>query len=42
MEILGHGREAAPGMLTRMNGLFGVCAGILFTWFSVFGCQSRN
>jgi ABC-type transport system involved in multi-copper enzyme maturation permease subunit len=42
MEILGHGREAEPGMLTRINGMFGMCAGVLLTWFSAFGCQSRS
>ncbi len=42
MEALGHGREAEPGMLIRMNGMFGVCAGLLLTWFSAFGSQSRS
>ncbi len=42
METLGHGREAEPGMLFRMNGLFAVCAGAVLTWFSAFGSQSRS
>ncbi len=42
MEILGHGREAEPGMLFRMNGLFAVCAGVVLAWFSAFGSQSRS
>lgn len=42
MELLAHGREAEAGMLFRMNGLFGVCAGLVLTWFSAFGSQSRS
>jgi ABC-type transport system involved in multi-copper enzyme maturation permease subunit len=42
MEIMGHGREAEPGMLFRMNGLFGLCAGVVLTWFCAFGSQSRS
>ncbi len=29
-------------MLFRMNGLFGICAGLVLTWFSAFGSQSRS
>ena len=42
MELMGHGREAEPGMLVRMNALFGVCVVLTLTWFSAFGSQSRN
>ncbi len=42
MELMGHAREAEMGMLFRINGLFGLSAGLLLTWFCVFGCQSRN
>ena len=42
MELVARGREAEVGMLFRMNGLFGLSAGLLLTWFSAFGSQSRN
>ena len=42
MELMARGREAAVGMMFRMNGLFGLSAGLLLTWFCAFGCQSRN
>lgn len=42
MEALGYGREVEPGMMFRMNSLFGVCAGFTLTWFSAFGSQSRS
>lgn len=42
MELMGHGREAEPGMLFRINGLCGLCAIMLLIWFSVFAAQSRS
>jgi ABC-type transport system involved in multi-copper enzyme maturation permease subunit len=42
MEFMAGGRETEVGMLFQMNGLFGLCAGLLLIWFCVFGCQSRN
>lgn len=42
MEGLGHGREVDRGLLLKTSLLFGACAQLLFAWFCVFGCQSRN
>ena len=42
MEGMARGREAEVGMLFRVNGLCGLCVGLLLTWFSAFGSQSRS
>jgi ABC-type transport system involved in multi-copper enzyme maturation permease subunit len=42
MELLAHGREARVLFLLKTNLLFGMAGLALFTWFCVFGCQSRN
>ena len=42
MEIMTHGREARILFLFKTNLLCGMAGLVLFTWFCVFGCQSRN
>ncbi len=42
MEVMGHGREMPVLFLFKTNILCGISAMILFTWFTVFGCQSRS
>ena len=42
MEFLSRGREAPSMFLLANNALFGMAALVLFTWFCVFGCQSRS
>ena len=42
MEFMTHGREARVLFLLKTNLLFGMAGLVLFTWFCVFGCQSRN
>jgi ABC-type transport system involved in multi-copper enzyme maturation permease subunit len=42
MELLTHGREARVLFLLKTNLLYGTAALFLFTWFCVFGCQSRS
>lgn len=42
MELLGHGRETRLFFMLKVNLLCGTAALVLFTWFCVFGCQSRS
>jgi hypothetical protein len=42
MELMTGGREARDLFLLETNLLFGISGLILFTWFCVFGCQSRS
>ena len=42
MEVLGHGRESGAGFLMRFNLVYGIPSLLLFTWFCVFGAQSRS
>jgi ABC-type transport system involved in multi-copper enzyme maturation permease subunit len=42
MELLTHGREARELFLLKTNLLYGTASLFLFTWFCVFGCQSRS
>jgi ABC-type transport system involved in multi-copper enzyme maturation permease subunit len=42
MELLAHGREMRVLFLFKTNLLYGVAGLFLFTWFCVFGCQSRS
>jgi ABC-type transport system involved in multi-copper enzyme maturation permease subunit len=42
MELMTRGREARDLFLLETNLLFGISGLILFTWFCVFGCQSRS
>ena len=42
MELMTKGREARILFLLETNLLFGFSGLILFTWFCVFGCQSRS
>jgi len=42
MELLAHGRETRVLFLLKTNLLCGAAGLFLFTWFCVFGCQSRS
>jgi ABC-type transport system involved in multi-copper enzyme maturation permease subunit len=42
MELMTLGREASIFFLLGTNLLFGLTGLLLFTWFCVFGCQSRS
>ena len=42
MELLAHGRETRVLFLLKTNLLCGTAGLFLFTWFCVFGCQSRS
>lgn len=42
MEFMSRGREAQMLFLLANNSLCGMAALVLFTWFCVFGCQSRS
>jgi len=42
MEFMTHGREARVLFLLKTNLLCGMAGLVLFTWFCVFGCQSRS
>jgi len=42
MVLLGHGREEPIYYFIRTNLMYGISAILLFTWFTVFGCQSRS
>jgi len=42
MELLAHGRETRMLFLLKTNLLCGAAGLFLFTWFCVFGCQSRS
>ncbi len=42
MELLAHGREMRVLFLFKTNLLCGAAGFFLFTWFCVFGCQSRS
>lgn len=42
MELMTRGREAQVGYLLNTNLLCGMAGLLLFTWFCVFGCQSRS
>lgn len=42
MELMAGGREAQAFFLLKTNLLTGLAALLLFTWFCVFGCQSRS
>ena len=42
MELMSHGRETSVYYLLTTNLLFGLTALLLFTWFCLFGCQSRS
>jgi len=42
MELLSQGREARFLFLLKTNLLCGIAGLFLFTWFCVFGCQSRS
>lgn len=42
MEVIGHGREMPVYFLAKVNFRCGGSAMILFTWFTLFGCQSRS
>ena len=42
MELMSHGREASVYYLLTTNLLFGATVLLLFTWFCLFGCQSRS
>jgi ABC-type transport system involved in multi-copper enzyme maturation permease subunit len=42
MELMSQGREASVYYLLTTNLLFGATVLLLFTWFCLFGCQSRN
>ena len=42
MELMTLGREAPILFLLKTNLLYGLVGLLLFTWFCVFGCQSRS
>jgi ABC-type transport system involved in multi-copper enzyme maturation permease subunit len=42
MEVMGHGREMPVYFLMKINFLCGGSGIALFTWFTIFGCQSRS
>ncbi|MBN2589022.1 MAG: ABC transporter permease subunit [Sedimentisphaerales bacterium] len=42
MEVMSHGREAPVFYLMGINMLFSAAVLLLFTWFCLFGCQSRS
>jgi len=42
MELMTRGREASMLFLLGTNLLYGLAGLFLFTWFCVFGCQSRS
>jgi ABC-type transport system involved in multi-copper enzyme maturation permease subunit len=42
MEVMAQGREAPVFYLLKMNMFFGAAGFVLFTWFCLFGCQSRS
>jgi len=42
MELMSNGREASVYYLLTTNLLFGATVLLLFTWYCLFGCQSRS
>lgn len=42
MEVMSQGRETEIGFLMKNNISFGISGLLLFTWFCVFGAQSRS